>query len=98
MKACLLDFILCGSQQLSKLGFNSALHFVTPTFNEHEMKLARQGVYHIIFVLVSQPTFGQQAQAKLLGLREFSCWEGACNAKAVLQPKLLTFQFAFRSV
>ena len=33
------------------------------------------------FVSVPQPTFGQQAQTKLLGLREIGCWEGACNAR-----------------
>ena len=33
----------------------------------------------LTFVLVPQPTFGQQAQTKLLGLREISFWEGSCN-------------------
>ena len=35
----------------------------------------------LTFVLVPQPTFGQQAQTKFLGLREISFWAGTCDTR-----------------
>ena len=35
----------------------------------------------LTFVLVTQPTFGQQEQTKLLGLREISSWVGICDTR-----------------
>ena len=40
----------------------------------------------LAFVLVPQPTFGQQAQTELLVLREISCWEGACATHGPYGP------------
>ena len=43
----------------------------------HCPPVSRKNFGFLTFVLVPQPTFGQQAQTKLPGLREVSCWEGA---------------------
>ena len=56
-------------------------------------------VFDLTFVLVSQPTFEQQAQTKSIGLRKISVWAGACNARPCSpQPNGLRFRLVLRKV
>ena len=47
--------------------------------------------FTLAFVLVTQPSFGQQAQTKLLGLREISFWVGhVAHGPGPPSPKALS--------